>query len=523
MPKTHASAYNPIRKILIVGGGTAGWMAAAALIKDLANAGPEIQLVESPEIGTIGVGEATIPFIHKYISALGLDQADFVRNTNATFKLGIRFRDWGSLGEDYIHPFSYYGQNYKNVAFYQLYSRFAELAIKSGHEPSLEDFSIGCYAARNRRFRHPLQNEDFGVASFSYAFHFDASLFAQYLKKFSIGLGVKHLEGKVVDVAQRPTDGFISSVKLADGRELEADLFIDCTGMRGLLIEKALKSAYEDWQHWLPCNRAIAIPCAPVEPPVPFTQAFAEDSGWRWRIPLQHRTGNGVVYSSAFEGDDSAVEDKLLQSIDGAPLASPNRIKFTPGRRREVWVKNCIAVGLASGFIEPLESTNIHLIQSAIFRLLLYFPDRNFNQIEIDSYNREADREIENIRDFVMLHYKVTEREDTPFWKYCKYMSVPETLQTRIDMFKAHGRIPVGLDEFFSYPSWLSVLHGQGLRPEAPVPQAAAFQDTEIASYMNELKGKVDVAVGSMPTHAEYLSAFCAPRPGHGGPAISRI
>jgi tryptophan halogenase len=512
MQKTHPSGYNPIRKILVVGGGTAGWMAAAALINDLANTGVEIELVESPEIGTIGVGEATVPFIHKYISALGLDQQEFVRACNATFKLGIRFRDWGKLGEDYIHPFSYYGSNYKNIAFYQVYSRFAEIAAKSAQEPSLEDFSISCTAAREHRFRHPLQNESFGVANFAYAFHFDASLFAKYLKKFAIGLGVKHVEGLVAEVTQRPADGFIQSVKLADGRELAADLFIDCTGMRALLIEKALGSTYEDWQHWLPCNRAIAVPCAPVEAPVPFTQAFAEDSGWRWRIPLQHRTGNGVVYSSGFEGDDSAMEDKLLRAIDGAPLAQPNRIKFTPGRRREVWVKNCVAVGLASGFIEPLESTNIHLIQSAIFRLLLYFPDKDFNQVEIDSYNREADREIENIRDFVMLHYKVTEREDTPFWKYCKYMSVPESLQRRIDMFKAHGRIPVGLDEFFSYPSWLSVMHGQGLRPQTPVPQAAAVPDAEILSYMKDLKSKVDRAVGAMPTHAEYLAAFCAPR-----------
>lgn len=513
MPKTHASGYNPINKVLIVGGGTAGWMTAAALCNALADAGLEIELVESPEIGTIGVGEATIPLIHKYILALGIDQADFVRSCNATFKLGIRFRDWGRLGEDYVHPFSYYGLNYKDVPFYHLFSRFSEISEESGNdETSLEDFSISCLAARSARFRHPLQNEDFGVASFGYAFHFDASLFARYLKTFAIGRGVKHLEGRVVDVTQRSVDGFIKSVKLADGRELEADLFFDCSGLRGLLIEKALKSPYEDWKHWLPCDRAVAIPCARVEPPAPYTQAFAEDSGWRWRIPLQNRTGNGVVYSSAFTSDDSAIEDKLLQSIDGEALAPPNRLRFTPGRRREMWVKNCISIGLSSGFLEPLESTNIHLIQSSIFRTLLYFPNQEFDQTEIDSYNREAEREIENIRDFVMLHYKVTEREDTPFWKYCKYMVVPETLQRRIDMFEAHGRIPIGPEEFFSYPSWLSVLHGQGLRPRAPVLQAMAFPEKEVVTYMNSLKKKVDMAVGAMPPHADYLAAFCAPR-----------
>jgi tryptophan halogenase len=509
MPK---SAYNPIRKVLIVGGGTAGWMTAAALSKDLANAGVEIELVESPEIGTIGVGEATIPLIHRYIAALGLDQAEFMRSSNATFKLGIRFSHWGKLDEDYMHPFSYYGLNYKNVPFYHLFSRFADIAGTEGREPSLEEFSIGAVASRANRFRHRMKDEEFKVSSFAYAFHFDASLFARYLKDFAVGLGVKHLEGRVVDVDQRSSDGFIQSVKLADGRELEADLFIDCTGLRALLIEKTLKSPYEDWRHWLPCDRAIAVPCQSVGPLLPYTQAIAEDSGWRWRIPLQHRTGNGVVYSSTFESGDSAIEEKLLQSIDGEPLASPNRLKFTPGRRREAWVKNCVSIGLASGFLEPLESTNIHLIQSAIFRLLLYFPDKDFSQVEIDAYNREADREIENVRDFVLLHYKLTEREDTPFWKHCKNMSVPDTLQRRMDMFKAHGRISIGPEEFFSYPSWLSVLHGQGLRPQALVPQAMAFPEKEIVGYMKFLKKQVDAAVGPMPTHAEYLSAFCAPR-----------
>ena len=499
---------NAVRKVLIAGGGTAGWMTAAGLCADLADAGLEIELVESPEIGTIGVGEATVPFIHLFNKMLGLDQADFMKSSNATFKLGIEFANWGNVGESYFHSFAHFGPNFKDVSFYHMYLRYAEIMAAKGIEIPLEDSNVGAMAARHNRFRHPQAVEKSGLPSHFYAFHFDASLYADYLRAYATQRGVRHISGRIDHVEQDPENGFIKSVRLQDGRELEADLFIDCTGLHGLLIEKILKSPYEEWTHWLPCDRAIAVPCAKVEAPIPYTRATAEESGWRWRIPLQHRTGNGMVYSSAFAESDDAIEEKLLEALDGERLASPRRIKFTPGRRREVWVKNCVSIGLASGFLEPLESTNIHLVQSSVFKLLSYFPDRNFDQAEIDAYNADMQIEIEQIRDFIILHYKVTDREDTPFWKCCKYMSVPDTLQNRIDIFRPHGRLFVKPNEFFNYNSWLSVMHGQGLRAKGLAPQIDRLTDQEIIAYFEAFNGRVRSSVAAMPLHGDYLQAF---------------
>ena len=497
-----------VRKVLIAGGGTAGWMAAAALSADLAAAGLEIELIESPEIGTIGVGEATVPFIHVFNQMLGLDQADFMKRCNATFKLGIEFVNWRHVGQSYFHSFAHFGPNYKDVSFYHMYLRYAELMAAKDTETALEDSNVGAIAARHNRFRHPQAVEKTGLPSHFYAFHFDAALYAAYLRDYATKRGVHHVSGRIVHVEQNPENGFIKSVRLQDGRELEADLFVDCTGFHGLLIEKTLKSSYEEWMHWLPCDRAIAVPCAKAEAPVPYTKSIAEEAGWRWRIPLQHRTGNGMVYSSAFAESDDAIEESLLGALDAEPLASPRRLKFTPGRRREMWVKNCVSLGLASGFLEPLESTNIHLVQSSVFKLLSYFPDKDFNQSEIDSYNAEMQVEIEQIRDFIILHYKVTEREDTPFWKYCKYMSVPDSLQKRIDMFMPHGRLFVKPGEFFTYNSWLSVMHGQGLRPHQLVPQIDRLTDKEIINYFEAFNGRVRQVVTTMPLHMDYLAAF---------------
>lgn len=499
---------NAVRKVLIAGGGTAGWMAAAGLCADLADAGVEIKLIESPEIGTIGVGEATVPFIHVFNKMLGLDQADFMKNSNATFKLGIEFINWGNVGESYFHSFAHFGHNYKDVSFYHMYLRYAELMARKGVATPMEDSNVGAIAARQNRFRHPQAVEKTGLPSHYYAFHFDASLYADYLRTYATDRGVRHVSGRIVHVEQDSESGFIKSVRLQDGRTFEADLFIDCTGLHGLLIEKALESPYEEWTRWLPCDRAIAVPCAKTQPPPPYTRAVAEESGWRWRIPLQHRTGNGMVYSGTFAESDDAIEAKLLDALDGEPLASPRRIRFTPGRRRQGWVKNCVSIGLASGFLEPLESTNIHLVQASVFKLLSYFPDKNFNQLEIDAYNAEIQLDIERIRDFIILHYKVTDREDTPFWKYCKYMSVPDTLQQRIDMFSPHGRLFVRPDEFFTYNSWLSVMHGQGLRAKSLVPQIDRLTDEEIVAYFEAFNGRVRSAVAAMPPHAEYLRAF---------------
>ncbi|WP_019054001.1 tryptophan halogenase family protein [Sphingobium xenophagum] len=499
---------NAVRKVVIAGGGTAGWMTAAAMSVDLAGAGVEIELIESPEIGAIGVGEATVPFIHLFNKMLGIDQADFMKQCNATFKLGIEFINWGNLNESYFHSFAHFGPNFKDVSFYHMYLRQAELMAAKGVETVLEDSNVGAVAARNNRFRHPQTVEKSGLPSHFYAFHFDATLYASYLRDFATQRGVRHVSGRIIDVEQNPENGFIRSVRLQDGREFEADLFVDCTGLYGLLIEKVLKSPYEEWSHWLPCDRAVAVPSARVEAPVPYTKSTAEESGWRWRIPLQHRTGNGMVYSGAFAESDDAVEAKLLDVLDGKALASPRRLRFTPGRRREVWVKNCVSIGLASGFLEPLESTNIHLVQSSIFKLLSYFPDKNFAQAEIDAFNADMQKEIEQIRDFIILHYKVTDREDTPFWKYCKYMAVPDTLQRRIDMFKPHGRLFVKPDEFFNYNSWLSVMHGQGLRANGLVPQLDRLTDQEVLAYFEAFNGRVRSVVGAMPLHGDYLHAF---------------
>ncbi|PCD03657.1 tryptophan halogenase [Sphingomonas spermidinifaciens] len=506
------SSENAVRKVVIAGGGTAGWMTAAALAADLADAGLEIELVESPEIGTIGVGEATVPFIHTFNRMLGLDQADFMRRCNATFKLGIEFVGWRDVGESYFHSFAQFGPNFKDVSFYHMYLRYAALMAAKGADVPIEASNVGAVAARHSRFRHPHTVEKSGLPPHHYAFHFDAALYADYLRTYATARGVRHISGRIVEVAQVPETGFIKSLRLEDGRVLAGDLFVDCTGLAGLLIEKTLGSGYEEWKHWLPCDRAVAVPCAKAASPIPYTQASAEASGWRWRIPLQHRTGNGMVYSGAFADSDDAVEARLMEAIDGEPLAAPRRIRFTPGRRREVWVKNCVSVGLASGFLEPLESTNIHLVQSIAFKLLSYFPDRHFDQREIDAFNAEMQLEIEHIRDFIILHYKVTEREDTPFWAYCKHMSVPDSLQARIDMFRPHGRLFVKPGEFFTYNSWLSVMHGQGLRADRLVRQIDRLTDEEVIAYFEAFNGRVASVVASMPAHDAYLQAFVSAR-----------
>ncbi len=451
-----------VQRIVIVGGGTAGWMAAAALSKVLGRAGPKIELVESEEIGTVGVGEATIPQLLLFNRLLEIDEDEFVRATRATYKLGIEFVDWTRLGHRYIHPFGQYGIDMLGVEFHHLWLRGTTL----GEAAPLDDYSLMAMAARAGRFSRPVANQSKSpLSKIAYAFQFDASLYARFLRKFAEARGVVRTEGRIVRVARSSDSGFIEAVVLDDQRHVSGDLFIDCSGFRGLLIEQTLQSGYVDWTPWLPCDRAVAVPCERVEDPAPYTRSTACEAGWQWRIPLQHRTGNGYVYSSRYISDDEATA-RLLNRLDGAPAGEPRLLRFVGGHRKQAWVKNVVALGLAGGFLEPLESTSIHLVQSGIARLLTFFPTKNFEQAEIDAYNRATVAEYHYVRDFLVLHYKATERNDTPFWRDCQLLPAPEGLARKLDLFRTNGRIVRDKDELFTQTSWLAVLIGQGVKPQ---------------------------------------------------------
>ena len=498
----------PIQHIVIAGGGTAGWMTAAALSKAFHGSRMRITLVESSEIGTIGVGEATIPAIHYFNANLGISQAEMMRACNGTYKLGIEFVDWGNVGESYIHPFTPYGRDYRNIFFHELFLRYRQILEKRGQTVSIDDYNICCVAAQRRRFTHPVAGKRSDVAPLNYAFQFDASLYARFLRAFSEERGVVRIDAKIASVRQNGETGHISALELEGGTAVEGDLFIDCTGQRALLIEQTLKSGFEDWCEWLPCDSAVAAPCASVEPPIPYTRSTADVAGWRWRIPLQHRVGNGYVYSSKFIDHDAA-EQRLRESLDGELLAEPRRIPFIPGRRKSVWVKNCVAIGLSSGFLEPLESTSIHLIQTAVLKLLALFPDRSFEPAEREAFNRHTIGEYDRIRDFLILHYKVTRRDDSDFWRYCRDMAVPDTLREAMELFESRGRMLISADHLFTGPSWLSVMLGQGLRPRGYDPLADTIPEAELMEFMDSVRSSIDRAASAMPSHEDYLRHFC--------------
>ncbi len=496
---------NRIRKVVIVGGGTAGWMAAAALSKVLANRYASIELVESEQIGTVGVGEATIPQLATFNGLLGIDENEFVRETQGTFKLGIEFKDWGQIGDSYIHPFGAYGVPIESVPFHHYWLRLH----KEGSYQKLEEFSLACTAAAKGKFTRPLDIPKSPLSQISYAFQFDAGLYAKYLRKYAEANGVIRTEGKVGDVQQNTETGFVESIQLESGQRIEGDLFIDCSGFRGLLIEQTLKTGYEEWSDWLPCDRAIAVPCAKNGDPTPYTRATARAAGWQWRIPLQHRTGNGHVYSSQYMRDDEA-ETVLLENLDGEPLADVNKLRFVTGRRRQFWNKNVVAIGLSSGFIEPLESTSIYLIQTGIARLIGLFPSRNFDQVDIDKYNEQSIYEIEAIRDFIILHYNATQRDDTDFWNYCRNMAVPESLSNKMELFKSNGRLYREAEELFSETSWLAVMFGQGIVPQHYHPIVDAYDQRPLLEYLNGVRDVIARSADSMPTHAEFIQKHCA-------------
>jgi tryptophan halogenase len=497
-------AGQPIRDILIVGGGTAGWMAAAGLARVVPR-GCRIRLIESDDIGTVGVGEASIPSLRLFNQSLGIDEDAFLRHTQGTFKLGIEFVDWGGPGESYFHGFGSIGQDLGAVPFHHYWLKLHG----RGEAGDLADYSINTAApARNKfmRARHDMPGSP--MADIAHAFHFDAGLYARYLRRYSEERGVRRTEGRVVHTRLRGADGFIDAVVLAGGEVVQADLFIDCSGFRGVLIEEALHTGYDDWRHWLPCDRALAVPCAPAGALLPYTRSTAGPAGWRWRIPLQHRTGNGHVYCSRYISDDEAAA-QLLAGLDGEPLADPKQLRFVTGKRRRIWHRNCVAVGLAAGFMEPLESTSIYLIQSAIARLAALFPTRDFAQADIDEFNRRSDFEYERIRDFLILHYRQTARVDAPFWDHCRTMEVPDTLRRKIALFEGAGRIFRENDEMFSEASWFQVMHGQGLRARGHHPLADAWDIDEVRQHLRQVRATIARCVELMPTHQEYVAAMC--------------
>lgn len=485
-----------IKRVVIAGGGTAGWMTAAACTKLLGKA-CDITLVESEEIGTIGVGEATIPPIRNFHKILQIDEQEFMRETHATFKLGISFEGWGQIGDQYIHSFGATGRECWAGEF----QHFWLDALDRGIQSEFGDFCFELQAAKQGKFGLSPQQP------INFAYHLDASRYAQYLRSFSEKHGARRVEGKIDDVRLN-AEGYISALVLASGEQVEGDLFIDCTGFRGLLIEKALHTGYEDWSHWLPCDSAVAVQTGPDAKLLPYTRSIAHDCGWQWRIPLQHRVGNGLVYCSNYVSDAGAKE-KLLENIDGEILTEPRTIKFKTGRRIKAWNKNCVAIGLSSGFIEPLESTSIHLIMTSIIRLMRLFPFDGIRQSAIDEYNHQAKAEVESIRDFIILHYCATSRDDSPLWRHFARMELPATLQQRIDLFRDSACVFLKGEELFRVDSWTQVMMGQGILPRSHHNIARIMNDKELSNFLGGLKAQVASSVAKLPDHKRFIDEYC--------------
>lgn len=492
-----------IKNIVIVGGGTAGWMAAAAISKTIGCKTHNIFLVESEQIGTVGVGEATVPMISLFNGVLGLDENEFLRETNGTFKLGIEFVNWRKQGHSYFHPFGLYGVDMDGIGFMHYWMRWNKL----GGNLDYSRFNAETEAARNLKFMRTPSTPG-PMPKINYAFQFDAGLYASFLRRYAEARGVKRIEGKIIDVKQNTDSGYIESVVLENGTSVQGDFFIDCSGFRGLLIEQVLKAGYADWSHWLPVNRAAAVPCESAGELLPYTRATAQEAGWQWRIPLQHRTGNGYVYCDQFINEDEAAS-KLLRRLDGKAQAEPRTLRFVTGVRKRCWVKNCVAMGLASGFLEPLESTSIHLVQVAISKLLAMFPRDGFNEILVKRYNQEMEFEYESIKDFLIAHYKITERDDTPFWRHVKNMSIPDSLQDKLEVFRTRGEVMVRQTDFFKESSWYSVLVGQGFLPQSYHPVADAISEDELRLRLTKILTGIQNRVNGMPGHADFIRDNC--------------
>ena len=490
-----------MKKVVVLGGGTAGWM-SAALVKKLMGTSIEVELVESDDIASIGVGEATIPPIRLFNSALGINEAEFLRETKATIKLGIKFEHWKNTKESYFHTFGAAGKSSPFCHFHHYLKR----AQDAGLENHLWDYDLNYLCALQGKFAQIKSKEP--IIDIPYAFHFDAGLYAQFLRRFSERIGVTRTEGIVASVKQCDSSGDVIKLVLENGEEITGDLFIDCSGFRGLLIQQTLNTGYENWGHWLPCDRAVAVPSKRFDETLPYTRSIAHPGGWQWRIPLQHRNGNGLVYSSNHYSDEQA-KALLLANIESEPLAEPKVIKFTTGRRRKQWHKNVIAIGLSSGFLEPLESTSIHLIQSAIVRLIHMFPQNGISEAQVDEYNRQSKVEFEQIRDFIILHYHVNQRGDSQLWRDLRAMEIPESLKNKIKLFKESGKIFREQSDLFNEGSWLQVMLGQGIEPEDYHPMANEMPLEQLNLMLEKIRKIKLEPLSKLPSHDEYLRNFC--------------
>lgn len=487
----------PVRRVVIAGGGTAGWMCAAALSKVLGKR-LDIKLIESDEIGTVGVGEATIPTIMNYHSLLEINEQEFMAATQATFKLGISFENWRNRNEDYIHSFGLTGTDHWTAGFQHFWLKGRERRLAGDYG----DYCLELKAAQEGKFAHlPRQG-------LNYAYHMDASRYAKYLRGFSEPFGVQRIEGKIAKVNTDPATGDIRSLLLDSGAEIEGDLFIDCTGFRGLLIGETMGVEYEDWSHWLFNDSAVALQTQSTRAAVPFTRSIAHEFGWQWQIPLQHRVGNGMVFSSSYVDDETATR-RLLENVDGEPLMQPRVLRFKPGQRRTTWKGNCVAIGLASGFLEPIESTSIHLIQRGIIRLMQSFPSNGIYQSEIDEFNKQANTEIEHIRDFIILHYNVTNRRDSAYWRDAAAMDIPASLRHRIELFRDTARVFRIPNELFAENSWIQVMLGQGVVPSSHHQTADLMGDAELTGFLESIREGVNRTVAQLPSHQAYVERYC--------------
>lgn len=481
-----------IKTITIVGGGTAGWMTAAALTRFFPKEHYRVQLIESDAIGTVGVGEATVPHIRYFNNMLGIDENDFIRETQATYKLGIQFENWGSIGESYIHPFGSHGHELNGIAFHHYWIKLRNL----NRVAPLDQFSMAVVAAENGKFEYPSDNLSSPLSTYTYAFHINASTYAKYLRQYAEARGIVRIEGKIKQ-CELNKDGEIDCVVLDSGQKIGGDLFVDCSGFRGLLIEDALKTGYENWSQWLLCDRAIAVPTESHGDIKLYTRAIAREVGWQWQIPLQHRTGNGYVYSSKLINDDAACTS-LLSNLEGKPLAEPNFLRFTPGMRLKSWNKNCVAIGLASGFLEPLESTSIYLIQVAILKLLEFFPEHSKSQIKCDEFNRQIKSEYEKVRDFIILHYHLNRRTDSELWRHCAQMSLPSDLERKKALFYEASHVEKYQHGLFMEPSWLAVYLGQAAAPVNYDQRVDFFDVNAIESHFKKMTQELKQATVSM-------------------------
>lgn len=495
-----------IENIVIVGGGTAGWMTAAALSRLTAQKRINVTLIESEQIGTIGVGEATIPPFQDFNRLLEIDEAEMMAAVGGSFKLGIQFVNWGAIGDSYIHPFGNYGYQIDGISFHHIWHKYKTL----GDKRPIQVFNIETMAAHIGRFA---RTEDYAredLPPINYAYHIDAGKYAKFLRAYSEKRGIIRQEGKITEVKQDAQSGYIQSVKMENGDEIAGDLFIDCSGFHGLLIEKTLATGYEEWTKFLPCNRAIALPCDREDGsgPLPYTRSTAHSAGWQWQIPLQHRNGNGHVYSSEFMSDEEAL-DILVKNIVGKPGAEPNRVRFTAGKRNKFWNKNVVAIGLSAGFVEPLESTAIHLIYTSINKLIALLSLDGISQYQEDTYNRLTEKEYNRIRDFIILHYKATKRNDSPFWDYCRNMEIPDSLAEKMELFRYNGQIFREEDELFTETSWAAVMLGQGVEMKGHNAMADALKEPKTKAEIDEIEQSIRYVVGHMPEHGDYLKKYC--------------